>query len=377
MDKAKSAACEFSLRWQSEVARHHERFFAPPIRGGQDALPRSMKTFAAGELVPTHAPARVVTFATEDFATNQRGMTIEPRCGRFYPQSLARAALGCEAGNALPFRIIGKTDATLSGDCNHPLSRYPLTLQTGNSGTVKDIAAMVTANGPGMQAPYPGVATDFYSCYPFTRMDGRKDSLFYASKRLVQHLDSTARQQVAAIYQQVLQPGMKVLDLMSSWVSHLPDFAQDLQVTGLGMNAEELAANPQLHQQVVHDLNRNPQLPFDDNAFDAVICTVSVEYLIQPLEIMQELARITRTGGVVAMTFSDRWFPGKVITLWAEMHPFERQGLVLDYFLQTGRFTDLHTESVRGLPRPAEAPRIRAEAVSDPVFAVWGSVACA
>jgi ubiquinone/menaquinone biosynthesis C-methylase UbiE len=124
----------------------------------------------------------------------------------------------------------------------------------------------------------------------------------------------------------------------------------------------------------VHDLNQQPQLPFADRQFDAVICTVSVEYLTQPLAVMHEIARVTRPGGIVVMTFSDRWFPTKVVDIWTEMHPFERQGLVLDYFLHTGCFSHLHTESTQGLPRPKDDPHIREKSLSDPVFAVWGQV---
>ena len=99
-----------------------------------------------------------------------------------------------------------------------------------------------------------------------------------------------------------------------------------------------------------------------------------MEYLTQPLAVMEELARVTQAGGKVIMVFSTRWFPSKAISLWGEMHPFERQGLVLDYFLKTGKFSELHTESLRGLPRPKTDPHYRETSVSDPVFAVWGTV---
>ena len=117
--------------------------------------------------------------------------------------------------------------------------------------------------------------------------------------RLLPHIDSTASQQLARIYARFLQPGMQVLDLMSSWQSHLPDGPGDLAVTGLGLNQEELQQNPRLTTQVIHDLNADTRLPFEDTQFDVVVCSVSVEYLIKPLEIFAEVARVLKPGGVI------------------------------------------------------------------------------
>lgn len=224
-----------------------------------------------------------------------------------------------------------------------------------------------------MQAPLPDVVPDFSSGDVLARLDSRDDAVFYQSPRLVQHIDTTARARIAEIYSRFLQPGMRVLDLMSSWQSHLPEPLTDLQVTGLGMNAQELAENPQLSDSVVHDLNLHPQLPFDTGLFDAVICTVSVEYLVQPIEVFRDIARILKPGAPFILTFSDRWFPTKAIELWADLHAFERMGLVLDYFRRAGGYVDLGTESLRGLPRPEDDLYSDKLAQSDPVFTVWGS----
>jgi len=112
---------------------------------------------------------------------------------------------------------------------------------------------------------------------------------------------------------------------MSSWVSHLRGTLIDYETIGLGLNEEELKANKQLSGFVVHDLNQKPELPFQDNEFDAVICTASIEYLTQSIQIITEVARVTKPGGVFINTFSDRWFPGKEILPWSDMHPFERR----------------------------------------------------
>lgn len=138
------------------------------------------------------------------------------------------------------------------------------------------------------------------------------------------------------------------------------------------MNAEELAANPILAERVVQDLNAEPTLPFTDGSFDAVVCTVSVEYLTRPFEVFREVSRVLRPGGIFLITFSNRWFPPKAILLWEGIHELERPALVLEYFLESGGFTDLETWSLRGLPRPADDKYAEQLALSDPIYGVWG-----
>jgi SAM-dependent methyltransferase len=163
-----------------------------------------------------------------------------------------------------------------------------------------------------------------------------------------------------------------VLDLMSSWVSHLDGIADSTRVSGLGMNAAELAGNPQLVDYAVLDINRETRLPYADGSFDVVVCSVSVEYLAFPFDVFAEVARVLKPGGQCIVTFSDRWFPPKVIGLWTELHPFERMGLVLEYFRRTRQFADMTTESWRGWPRPENDKYYPRRRTADPVFAVSG-----
>ena len=103
----------------------------------------------------------------------------------------------------------------------------------------------------------------------FDRMDPSPDPIFYGVPRLVTHIDDATIAALTGYYAGVLPGDGAVLDLMSSWVSHLPDrdFAR---VAGLGMNAEELSANPRLTESIVHDLNAEPTLPFDSGSFESI-----------------------------------------------------------------------------------------------------------
>jgi hypothetical protein len=133
-----------------------------------------------------------------------------------------------------------------------------------HGGRCNDIPQELTRNGPGMQIPNPGVKADFLSVSAMQRQDSREDNVFYAAPRLVNHLDRLALSHLSALYGRFMRPGMRILDLMSSWVSHLPPQPVAAQVVGLGMNAQELAHNPQLTRTVVQDLNQHTVLPFAD-----------------------------------------------------------------------------------------------------------------
>ena len=207
----------------------------------------------------------------------------------------------------------------------------------------------------------------------FDRLDNSADRLFYLQPRFVAHIDDATIRALTNFYGERLFDGAAVLDLMSSWISHLPEQPKLTRVAGLGMNAEELGANPLFGERRVHDLNLQPTLPYATAEFDAVICSLSVEYLIRPFEVFAEVARVLRPGGRFIVTFSNRWFPPKVINIWQSMHEFERPGMVLEYFLRDGLFDQLETWSIRGLPRPADDKYAGQQADSDPVYAVWGS----
>jgi SAM-dependent methyltransferase len=230
----------------------------------------------------------------------------------------------------------------------------------------------VAAEGSGMQARYGGMPTDFFSDDPFRREDETVDSRFYSPPRLVSHIDEQAISVISGIYGKHLANGMEVLDLMSSWQSHIPKDILLHNLVGIGLNEEELRKNSQLTDYLIHDLNTDPRLPFGTDTFDAVICTVSIEYFIHPFNVFEEIARVLRPQGVCIMTLSNRWFPPKAIRIWSEIHEFERMGLVIEYFLRSGKFNDIGTYSMRGLPRPEDDPYFPQLMTADPVYAVWG-----
>jgi hypothetical protein len=305
----------------------------------------------------------------------------EPRFGRFYPKGLLNALPGIFKGNIEPFRCSGISDTSITVDFNHPLSQKFGDLivnikdvrgsSGGIGGSCTDWFEIITS-GPGMQTRCRGNPTDFFSNEPFMRTDEDEDSIFYTKPRLVNHIDDKAIAIIRGIYDEILHKGAKVLDLMSSWRSHVPQTLQLDSLIGLGLNREEMLQNPQLTEHVIHNLNSDPLLPFGDDVFDAVICTVSVEYLIHPKEVFREVARILKPDGYFVVSFSNRWFPPKVIKIWTELHDFERMGLVLEYFLQTGFYKNLNTFSMRGLPRNEDDNYFPEIPHADPVFAVWG-----
>jgi SAM-dependent methyltransferase len=191
----------------------------------------------------------------------------------------------------------------------------------------------------------------------FARGDPTTDAGFYSFPRFVTHIDDGAIAAVTELYREHFPAGGAVLDLMSSWVSHLPSDVAYGKVVGLGMNAEELAANPRLSAWVVHDLNAEARLPFADAAFDAAGCCVSIDYLVRPVDVLRDLARVLRPGAPVVVTFSNRRFPTKVIALWESLDEGGHVQLVGRYLREAGGWTDLVALD-------------RSPAGGDPLFAV-------
>jgi SAM-dependent methyltransferase len=194
----------------------------------------------------------------------------------------------------------------------------------------------------------------------FDKADRARDGLFYAQPRLVTHIDDGAVAAVTGLYRELFPAGGVVLDLMGSWVSHLPEDARYREVVGHGMNAAELAANPRYDRRFVQDLNLDQRLPLADGSADAVAICVSVQYLQEPMAVLREVARVLRPGAPAVITFSNRCFPTKAVAVWRALDGDGHRALVELYLRRAGFGT---VESHELLPERGRG---------DPLWAVVG-----
>ena len=174
------------------------------------------------------------------------------------------------------------------------------------------------------------------------------------------HIDDYAIAAVGQLFKDRIPAGSVVLDLMSSWRSHWPQGHPKERLAGLGLNAEEMQDNLDLDEYVVHDVNRDPVLPFDDEIFDAVVITVSAQYLTSPVETFQQVNRILKPSGIFIVTFSNRMFPTKAVRIWRMSSDRDRMGIVANYMERAGSF-----ENIRGgFVNPEQSPP------ADPIYSV-------
>ena len=178
--------------------------------------------------------------------------------------------------------------------------------------------------------------TDPLPDHMFHRQDDSADEAFYSIPRMVNHIDDATINEITRFYREALAPEDELLDLMSSWVSHLPQDVTYRKVTGLGMNLDELNANVFLDQVLVHNLNKTPALPFPDASFNAVMIVVSIQYLTRPFEVFKEIQRVLKTGGRCIVAMSHRLFPTKAIYAFQTLAPQDRVQLVKEYMRQSG-----------------------------------------
>lgn len=206
--------------------------------------------------------------------------------------------------------------------------------------------------------PGPPSGNDAFPRHFFRRADESSDAAFYREPRFVTHIDDATIEALTHLYRDLIPPGAAVLDLMSSWVSHLPPDVTYARVSGLGMNEQELAGNPRLDDYVVHDLNREPELPYPDATFDVVVNAVSVQYLTRPVEVFASVGRVLRPGGTYLVACSHRMFPTKAVAVWQALAPDDRVRLVGSYFALAGGFDE---------PRVVD----RSPAGADPLWGIF------
>lgn len=398
LDEHGLASVTLTVNWSDDRAAHEDQSYVKKFSAWREAdiLPpdislripgmragdQAQAMLQPGDVISTWDPARQVSTKPSGFDRHhRRGLEVEPRLGRFYPQGFFQGVHGIFSEGVEPARITGLTRERLEIDLNQPLSRFPLQVRF----CLEQVLPGFERHGGGCASPlddllrYPGLAapladgrdTDYGDdANGMSRMDYRPDTTFYTKPRLVQHLDVRALETVNALYRRLIPTQAEVLDIMASFDSHLQGISTG-KLHVLGMNAEELAANRTASNRVVQDLNESCVLPFETNSLDALVCTASIEYLIRPADVLAETLRVLRPGHVFAITFSNRCFPNKAIRIWSELHEFERVGMVTQWLRQAG-FTDLHTFSSGGWPRPAEDRHAGETPSSDPVYAVWG-----
>ena len=202
------------------------------------------------------------------------------------------------------------------------------------------------------------------AAYPpeyFDKQDNSADEYFYSFARLTVHIDEAAIGALTALYGGLLTDNMAILDLMSSWRSHLPQDKQFAEVIGHGMNSAEMRDNPQLTDHFVQNLNVEQSMPLNPNYFDAVLCAVSIQYLQKPLEVFAEVYRLLKPGGVFIVSFSNRCFPTKAVGAWLHSGDQDHISLVHSYFQLSAPWEDAHARI-----KSAETPPN-----TDPLYMLW------
>jgi SAM-dependent methyltransferase len=192
-----------------------------------------------------------------------------------------------------------------------------------------------------MPSPPPAAASDpLLPARLLARQDESDDALFYAAPRLVTHVDDATLVCLTSAYRELVPRGTRVLDLQSSWVSHLPAEVPYARVVGHGMNAAELAQNERLDERLVQDLNRTPELPFADASFEVALNAFSVQYLVRPIEVLRSVRRLLAPDGAHVVALSHRMFPTKAVAIWPVLDMVDRARWVGVYFRLAGRWSE-------------------------------------
>ena len=103
-----------------------------------------------------------------------------------------------------------------------------------------------------------------------------------------------------------------------------------------------MSDNPQLDSFVVHNLNREPALPFPTHR-STPSSAVSVQYLTRPVEVFTDVRRVLVAGGPLVVSFSNRCFPTKAVAVWLANGDAAHRALVRSYFDEAG-FIDVVDE---------------------------------
>jgi SAM-dependent methyltransferase len=200
------------------------------------------------------------------------------------------------------------------------------------------------------------------------KLDSGNDREFYDTPRFVTHVDTGFIDRLTSLYRERLSPNTRIFDMMSSWVSHLPDEMKFAHIQGHGLNSAELAKNPRLDTYFVQNLNQELKLPLADASFDAVLNTVSVQYLQYPEAIFAEIYRVLKPNGIAIFSFSNRMFYNKAIAAWRDANELDRVELVKGYFNSVSGFSP--PEAIVHVSQVPDLFRLIGVGGGDPFYAV-------
>ena len=148
------------------------------------------------------------------------------------------------------------------------------------------------------------------------KSDISDDEIFYQQPRFVHHLSDSFRSRLTSLYSEYLLKHHIILDLMSSWVSHLPSNISYKKVIGHGMNEAELSSNERLDRFFVHNLNKKQNMPIEDSSIDVGLIVAGWQYLQYPEKVSLELSRIIKSDSLLIISFTNRAFWTKAPNIW-------------------------------------------------------------
>jgi len=338
--------------------------------------------FIAGKLSRQWHQAEIKTIRSAQFSPPPQNTLRQQACvGRYYPLAYFNDLNITAEDPQQHCRILDIDNEKMRIDLNHPLAKKPLMMAvkilsihspaSNHSRPVKDISALACDHGPGLQDSPIQSHEDFYHPQAFKRINEDDDALHFDNPDLSPFWDDTALAQVTRFYQQLLQPRMRILDLMAGPHSPLQESSlQHLQVSCAGLHERELLHNPLCNDYKTVNVNTVEKLPYPTEQFDAVLIHAAIEYVTRPDILIAEVARILKVGGRIMISFSNRSVDEKVIQLWQELEEFERPRLVLDYLRRSNRLSSFQCHSQRGYLRPQNDRLAGQLQYSDPVYMV-------
>ena len=367
-------ASVLSVHWRAGEVSGHDKLYLGGVSPVQvdDVLQEMLMAWGGVSSPQALARDSLLVLHVECKPSTQAAALL---IGRWYPAQLFKDV---PEGVRL-VQLKGVEGMAVTVDCNHPLADADVRFEVVSAASLPSSPGRLELplrrkmqhwlfGGVGLQA-YP-LRDLFDSDAARTRQDVANDAVFYSQPRLVQHIDAWARGTISQWYAAAFAEHAEVLDLMSSWVTHIPLARDDLHVDGLGMNEYELSSNTRLRNYFVHDLNSTPDLPVVGATYDGVVCSVSVEYLTDPVAVFASVAAVLGACGSFANAFSNRCFPTKAIALWGQLQPFERMAFVADLYAKTGAYGPCFMQSMSGAPRPPEDDYVAQLPDADPVYLV-------